>query len=79
MNNPTINKRKATLYILDNSQQYHMYRFSYRMNNKRRLNRLSTKQLIAKKAAWDKAITKARNNYVNALPRMVPAFGGVTL
>jgi hypothetical protein len=75
----TINQRKATLYILQNSNQYASFRFSYNMSNKRSLNRLSTKQLIAKKNAWDKAINKQLHRYVEALPRLVPAFGGVTL
>lgn len=78
MNN-IINQRKALLYLLENRQEYTTLRFSYQMTNKRKLNRLSTKQLAAKKAAWDKKMDQQRRNYTNRLSRLQPAFGGVAL
>lgn len=56
------NDRKAVLWLLVNNRDYR--NFIHAPRNGRKLNRLSTKQLVAKIRAYDKNYSKRVANYV---------------
>lgn len=62
--------RKATLFLLNNRTEYAMLRFNYKNSCKRAMNRLSTKQLVAKIRTFDLRTTKATSAYVGWLDQV---------